>query len=195
MGADISPEENRVLSAIRKSDKSAYSALFNKYYPLLCAYAHKFVPLEDAEEIVQDVLFYLWQNRERVVINKSISSYLFRSVYNKILNKLTSPQSRNKVNGLYFDKAQEMLHDSDYYNISELRKMLMQALNELPETYRDAFMKHRFLGMSYKEIAEDEGVSVKTIDYRIQQALKDLRIKLKDYLPLVYLLLTRPFLK
>jgi RNA polymerase sigma-70 factor (ECF subfamily) len=195
MGADISPEENRVLSAIRKSDKSAYSALFNKYYPLLCAYAHKFVPLEDAEEIVQDVLFYLWQNRERVVINKSISSYLFRSVYNKILNKLTSPQSRNKVNGLYFDKAQEMLHDSDYYNISELRKMLMQALNELPETYRDAFMKHRFLGMSYKEIAEDEGVSVKTIDYRIQQALKDLRIKLKDYLPLVCLLLTRPFLK
>lgn len=195
MGADISPEENRVLSAIRKSDKSAYSALFNKYYPLLCAYAHKFVPLEDAEEIVQDVLFYLWQNRERVVINKSISSYLFRSVYNKILNKLTSPQSRNKVNDLYFDKAQEMLHDSDYYNISELRKMLMQALNELPETYRDAFMKHRFLGMSYKEIAEDEGVSVKTIDYRIQQALKDLRIKLKDYLPLVCLLLTRPFLK
>lgn len=80
MGADISPEENRVLSAIRKSDKSAYSVLFNKYYPLLCAYAHKFVPLEDAEEIVQDVLFYLWQNRERVVINKSISSYLFRSV-------------------------------------------------------------------------------------------------------------------
>ncbi|MCH3940151.1 MAG: RNA polymerase sigma-70 factor [Bacteroidales bacterium] len=195
MGADISPEENRVLSAIRKSDKSAYSVLFNKYYPLLCAYAHKFVPLEDAEEIVQDVLFYLWQNRERVVINKSISSYLFRSVYNKILNKLTSPQSRNKVNDLYFDKAQEMLHDSDYYNISELRKMLMQALNELPETYRDAFMKHRFLGMSYKEIAEDEGVSVKTIDYRIQQALKDLRIKLKDYLPLVCLLLTRPFLK
>lgn len=195
MGADISPEENRVLSAIRKSDKSAYSVLFNKYYPLLCAYAHKFVPLEDAEEIVQDVLFYLWQNRERVVINKSISSYLFRSVYNKILNKLTSPQSRNKVNDLYFDKAQEMLHDSDYYNISELRKMLMQALNELPETYRDAFMKHRFLGMSYKEIAEDEGVSVKTIDYRIQQSLKDLRIKLKDYLPLVCLLLTRPFLK
>lgn len=195
MGADISPEENRVLSAIRKSDKSAYSVLFNKYYPLLCAYAHKFVPLEDAEEIVQDVLFYLWQNRERVVINKSISSYLFRSVYNKILNKLTSPQSRNKVNDLYFDKAKEMLHDSDYYNISELRKMLMQALNELPETYRDAFMKHRFLGMSYKEIAEDEGVSVKTIDYRIQQALKDLRIKLKDYLPLVCLLLTRPFLK
>lgn len=195
MGADISPEENRILSAIRRSDKSAYSALFNKYYPLLCAYANKFVSLEDAEEIVQDVLFYLWQNRERVIINKSISSYLFRSVYNKILNKLTSPQSRNKVNTLFFDKAQEMLHESDYYNISELRRMLMQALNELPETYRDAFMKHRFLGMSYKEIAEEENVSVKTIDYRIQQALKDLRIKLKDYLPLVCLLLTRSFLR
>lgn len=192
---DLSSDDKRILLAIRRSDKSAYTTLFNKYYPILCAYAHKFVSIEDAEEIVQDVLFYLWKNRERVVINKSVSNYLFRSVYNKILNLLSSPRSKNKVGTMFFDKAQEMLQDTDYYNISELRRMLSKAVNELPETYRDAFVKHRFLGLSYKEIAAEEGVSVKTIDYRMQQALKELRIKLKDYLPIMCLFLTEPFLK
>lgn len=57
------------------------------------------------------------------------------------------------------------------------------AIEQLPETYRTAFIIHRFKGMSYKEIAEMYQVSPKTIDYRIQQALKILRKELKDYLP------------
>ena len=48
---------------------------------------------------------------------------------------------------------------------------------------------HRFRDMSYKEIAETLGVSPKAVDYRIQQALKQLRIDLKDYLPLLLPLL------
>ena len=49
-------------------------------------------------------------------------------------------------------------------------------------------------GLSYKEIAEILQVSPKTVDYRIQQALKQLRITLKDYLPLILLLLPRNIL-
>lgn len=49
---------------------------------------------------------------------------------------------------------------------------------------------HRFHDMSYKEIAVQLNISPKTVDYRIQQALKQLRIELKDYLPLIYLLFT-----
>ena len=52
--------EDFLLSALRQSDRNAYSCLFRKYYPMLCAYCHKFISLEDSEEIVQDVLFWLW---------------------------------------------------------------------------------------------------------------------------------------
>ena len=55
----------------------------------------------------------------------------------------------------------------------------------VPDTYREAFMLHRFGNKSYKEIAELLQVSPKTVDYRIQQALKQLRILLKAYSPLV----------
>ena len=47
--------------------------------------------------------------------------------------------------------------------------------------------------MSYKEIASILDISPKTVDYRIQQALKILRVELKDYLPIVLLLLAAPY--
>ena len=54
---------------------------------------------------------------------------------------------------------------------------IQEAVETLPESYKEAFVMHRFKNMSYKEIAEILGVSPKTIDYRIQQALKQLRIE------------------
>lgn len=70
----------------------------------------------------------------------------------------------------------------------ELVQRIEVAIDQLPETYRTAFIIHRFKGMSYKEIAEMYHVSPKTIDYHIQQALKILRKELKDYLPFGFIL-------
>ena len=84
---------------------------------------------------------------------------------------------------------QEMIQDMDFYQLKELTKRIEEAVAALPESYRQAFVMHRFRDMSYKEIAETLGVSPKTVDYRIQQALKQLRIDLKDYLPLLLPLL------
>ena len=80
---------------------------------------------------------------------------------------------------------QEMLQDTDLYQVEELTQRIKDAIATLPESYREAFVMHRFRDMSYKEIAEILGVSPKTVDYRIQQALKQLRVDLKDYLPLL----------
>lgn len=81
-----------------------------------------------------------------------------------------------------------MLQETDVCQLNELSKQLRKALDELPESYRKAFVMHRFKGMNYKEIADLLEVSQKTVAYRIQQALKLLRIKLKDYLPLLLLI-------
>ena len=72
--------------------------------------------------------------------------------------------------------------------LEELKKVMKQAIEALPPSYREAFVMHRFQQMSYKEIADQLHVSSKTVDYRIQQALKQLRTDLKDYLPLLILL-------
>lgn len=174
--------ESNIISALKDSDKKAFNKLYRQFYPILCAYCHKFVSLEDSEEIVQDTLLWLWENRRTLSVEKNLSSYLFKSVYNRALNKIASTDCRNKINRLYFEYMQEMLQNKDYYQTDELIDKIREAISKLPESYRQAFMLHRFEGMTYKEIAEKLGVSSKTVDYRIQQSLKLLKEDLKGNL-------------
>ena len=178
-----------LLSAVQRGDQNAFDTLFRRYYPMLCAYGHRFVELEDAEEIVEDSLLWIWENRETLVIESSLNSYLFKMVYRRALNKLAHIDATQRADTRFYEEMQEMLQDTDYYQIEELAKRIEDAVAALPESYREAFVMHRFRDMSYKEIAETLGVSPKTIDYRIQQALKQLRVDLKDYLPLLLPLL------
>ena len=178
-----------LLSAVQRGDQKAFDTLFRRYYPMLCAYGHRFVELEDAEEIVEDSLLWIWENRETLVIESSLNSYLFKMVYRRALNKLAHIDATQRADTRFYEEMQEMLQDTDYYQVEELTRRIEGAVAALPESYREAFVMHRFRDMSYKEIAETLGVSPKTIDYRIQQALKQLRTDLKDYLPLLLPLL------
>ena len=178
-----------LLSAVQRGDQKAFDTLFRRYYPMLCAYGHRFVELEDAEEIVEDSLLWIWENRETLVIESSLNSYLFKMVYRRALNKLAHIDATQRADTRFYEEMQEMLQDTDYYQIEELAKRIEDAVAALPESYREAFVMHRFRDRSFKEIADTLGVSPKTIDYRIQQALKQLRVDLKDYLPLLLPLL------
>lgn len=181
-------EERFLLPAMQQGDLKAYGVLFRRYYPMLCAYAAKFVELKDAEEIVQDVMLWLWENRETQTFETSLSQYLFRTVYHRAINQIVRHQSRLRADTLFYENMQKMLQDTDFYQLEELQKRIRNAVDALPPAYREAFVMHRFDNKSYKEIAEILQVSPKTVDYRIQQALKQLRITLKDYLPLLLLL-------
>ena len=187
-------EERFLLSAMQHGDLKAYGVLFRRYYPILCAYATKFVELKDAEEIVQDVMLWLWENRETQTFETSLSQYLFKTVYHRAINQIVRHQSQLRADTLFYENMQEMLQDTDFYQLEELQRRIREAVDALPPAYREAFVIHRFDNKSYKEIAEILQVSPKTVDYRIQQALKQLRITLKDYLPLILLLLPRNIL-
>ncbi|WP_346297973.1 sigma-70 family RNA polymerase sigma factor [Alistipes sp.] len=93
----------------------------------------------------------------------------------------------NRLSDLRVDVA-EPFGVPDIYQLEELRQNIRRAVEELPEPYREAFEMNRFENRTYKEIAEELGISAKTVDYRIQQSLKILRVKLKDYLPLILFL-------
>ena len=88
----------------------------------------------------------------------------------------------------------EMLQDTDFLQTEELKKHISQAIHALPPSYREAFVMHRFENKSYKEIAEILQVSTQTVNYRIQQSLKLLRVSLKDYLPLILFLFPKNLL-
>ncbi len=182
-------EDTSLLFAMQKGDRNAFDRLFQKYYPILCTYCYRFVRLEDAEEIVQDVMLWLWENHERPVIEYSLKQYLFKAVYNRSITRVVQNEVKQRADTAYHERMVATLEDVDIYQINEMSRHIQQAIEELPQSYREAFIMHRFRNLSYKEIAEILNISPKTVDYRIQQSLKILRTKLKDYLPLLLLLL------
>lgn len=184
-------EDQSLLSAIKNGDEKAFDVLFKKYYPMLCAYGNKFVELEDAEECVQDAMIWLWENKEVLVIQSSLSSYLFSIVHHRAINRINQNEIKSRAENYFYKEMQSLIEDANFYHIEELTIRIQEAVAALPESYKEAFMMHRFKNMSYKEIAGILEVSPKTIDYRIQQALKQLRIDLKDYLPLLLPLLMK----
>ena len=170
---------------IQAGDVKAFDVLFMRYYPLLCAYAKQFVDFDDGQEIVQDVMVWFWENSSMQVIESSPKNYLFRAVKNRCLTLINRNELKQRVVSSMYENQQSQYEDPDFYIVEELTRNIENALSRLPETYREAVEMNRFQSMTYNEIAEKLNVSSKTVDYRIQQALKLLRVELKDYLPLL----------
>ena len=110
-------------------------------------------------------------------------------IYHRALNRIAQKEVKYSADTLFYEKNQAMIYDVDFYQIEELTKRIHTAIAALPESYREAFIMHRFKDMSYKEIAELLNISTKTVDYRIQQALKLLRKELKEFLSLALIFL------
>ena len=167
--------------SFRKEDADVFDLLFTKYYPILCAYARSFVSPEDAEEVVQDVMLWIWENRIFQKSETSLPQYLFRAVKNKCLTMINRDSLKNQIKNKLASEMLDLFDDSDFYVFEELAQKVEETIDLLPESYRVAFELHRFHDKTYQEIAIELNVSAKTVDYRIQQALKILRIQLKDF--------------
>lgn len=180
-------DNDKVIVGLKNGDKSIFEDLYRQYYIPLCYYCVKYVEsLEDAEEIVQDVFFRLWEKHKELEITSSVNAYLHRSVQNSALNFLNKRKivdryfvsQENNMN-FSFDDGQKMMEDE------ELRLVLKKAILELPEKRREIFELSRFEGMKNSNIADQLSISVKTVETQMTKALKYLRIVLKDYTPLL----------
>ena len=74
---------------------------------------------------------------------------------------------------------------------SELEERIERAVSKLPEQCQVVFRMSRFEAMKYQEIADQLGLSVKTIENQIGKALRIMRQELADYLPLIIVLVTQ----
>ncbi len=181
-------EDKALWHSISKGDKKAFNDFFMKYYTLLYGYSRCYVSAEDAEEVLQEMMVWLWENRKTFVLNttSSLRHYLFTSVKHRCLNVLRRQEKERDEVSTWFGQEQDAFYEFvDLSAISELKTLIQEAIAELPPSYCEVFVMHRFQNKTRPEIAEMLNVSVKTVDYRIQHSLKILRVKLKDYLPIL----------
>ena len=169
----------------------AFDKIFKRFYAVLCVYAESFVRnLQTAEDLVHDVFVHVWERRENLTLDDTMSAYLYKSVHNACVEYLR----HQKVKDRYTIQIKAILTEaelipfewvavkSDPAEVNEIKRLYRHALNQLPAQTREIYISHREKGMKYSEIAEMTGLSLKSVEYHISKALGVLRIALKDYL-------------
>ncbi|MGQ8335343.1 RNA polymerase sigma-70 factor [Sunxiuqinia sp. A32] len=182
--------EKDLIVRLKSGDQTAFELLFHFYYPGLVIYASQFtLDTEDAEEIVQSFFVRFWEKHTQLIPRESLKNYFFSSIKNGSLDFL----KHRKIEQKYIDEMKELsknhfAYDIDLYVHSELQEKLKQGIDLLPEKCRDIFMMSRIRGLKNEEIAEELNISKRTVETQISKALKILRVELKDYVGLLFLL-------
>jgi len=189
-------ENESIGTLLAQKDEAAFEQMFKTHFKRLHAYA--FTILRDeiqAEEMVQQVFFKLWERNvrkdsfgETLSMTGSATAYLYRAVHNESLNyiKHQKVRSNHQLNVAYSMKN-EVEHPAKKIMAGELEKKIHSALNELPEQCRTIFQMSRFDELKYREIADKLGISVKTVESQMSKALRLLRVKLVDFLVFILL--------
>lgn len=152
-----------------------------------------------AEDLVNDSFVTFWERRETLAEETVCEAYFYTIVKNKCLNYLRDMQTRSKIHDDLHDTSRRLMqydlaslesYDPNLIFSSEIQSILEEQLRSLPELTRCIFHDNRFEHKTYEEIAQKYGISVWKVAREIQTTLQTLRLALKDYLPVVLLLLS-----
>jgi len=179
MGKNTNKE---LIELFNNSPQKAVEVLFERYHADLCKVVFRILKDESlAEDIVQDVFYELWKKRDRLGVNTSFRAYLKRASINKSLNYIRD--NKIKFDGdeqyAYIESKENLIKNIEGKN---LREIVDREIDKLPPKCRAAFILSRFEDMSYKEIAAEMSISVKTVEKHISKALKILNKTLRPYL-------------
>ncbi len=171
-------QEAEIMYLLRNGNKLGLEMLFKKFYRPLVVYASKFVnEVQEAEDLVQEVLISLWEEDKFLLIKTHLGSYLYSSVKNRCLNNLRAASKvlRCDIDD-YTNTLFEAFPDDEIFalKITAIKK----AVGNLPKRTRDILMAVYFHKLSYNEVAEEFGISKNTVKTTLTRAMKTLRAHL-----------------
>ena len=141
-----------------------------------------------AEDLVSDSFMSFWENRGRIPADANLQAYILIIVRNKCLDWLRAQSLHAKIEQEVYELRRRVL-------AADIRSLTMCFQHLIQNLTRDVFIARRFEEMSYKEIAEKYGITVRRVEFELEKAVKQLRVALKDYLPVLLMLLSDNILR
>lgn len=162
-------------------DETALTALYNKYYKAMALSAFRIVGNEQvAEDVAQEVITKLWQQRVELRDEAKVRAWLYTSVRNLSIDRLRRTHlSTVSMGDVHMEHHEYKLGENseESFFTEEVFRQLFEAINELPPQQRQIFL-HNMEGKRIKDIAEIMGISVNTVKTQRQRGIKTLREKL-----------------
>ncbi|MBC8616479.1 RNA polymerase sigma-70 factor [Parabacteroides faecis] len=188
-----------LIQQLKDGNEKVFEQIVKSYWPRLYAFANIYViNKEAAKEIVQDTFLVLWSQRKYLEDNTCLITYLMVIGRNKCLNYLKSLQLHTiPIDDLneytVYQRSNVYVLEDDSLEIlitKELAQAITTSLEKLPTQTKEIFMLSRYNGLKNKEIADQLGISTKSVEYHITNTLKQLKNDLmKDYFTIaIYIL-------
>jgi RNA polymerase sigma-70 factor (ECF subfamily) len=163
---------------LKDGNELYFRQVFDKYHQKLYFFIlYKTKSEYIAEEVVQMAFTKLWQSRQTLREEYTISTQLFRIATTILIDFLRKYNNKDAVTARLDVLEMEKGTDSTNEKVSgaELQKRILKAVNDLPPVRRQVFEMSREQGMTYREIAETLSVSSKTVETHIYKALKQIK--------------------
>ena len=166
------------IKELKDGDESYFRLVFDQYHQKLYFFIlYKTRSEYIAEEVVQMAFTKLWQCRQTLQEEYTISTQLFRIATTTLIDFLRKYNNKDAVTGRLdvLDIERGVDSTTEKMRGAELQKRIWEAVNDLPPVRKQVFEMSREQGMSYREIAETLSVSSKTVETHIYKALKQIK--------------------
>lgn len=172
---------------IKNGDLVAFEEFYKLYSIKLLKYSLLYLNSRvEAEEVVQDVFVKIWNNREGINLDLSIDGYIYRITKNELLNKIKKKVLKTEVITEFTESLTYSNNTEDAVFLKEMKELLSEAIEGLPEKRRRIFRLSRDKGYTNQEIANELNISIHTVESQIKKSIKYLRSYIQ-YLPIVML--------
>ncbi|OUN77129.1 RNA polymerase subunit sigma-70 [Alistipes sp. An54] len=180
-----------------KLTQESFEQSFHRYEKKLCRIAYSYLRDQDAaRDAVNEIFTAAWRHREYIEI-KTFEAYLYQSVKNECLKYRRNKELKKAVYDKilmkercvmdYYTRTIECCNPNELF-CEEIMEICRKQIARMPELRRQILTANKFEGMSYKEIADRNGITTTRVDNELRKALNTLRLSLKDYLTILVFL-------
>ena len=166
-----------MIVSLKRGSISAFESLFENYSQKLYRFSYSYLKSEsEAEDLVQEVFLKLWENRSGLKIGTSFQSYLFKIAFNSILRSFHKKVKQDKFRTDLFELlATENTSLEDQIDFEALLSKLDLLIEQMPARRKEIFLKRKKEGKAVQTIALEMGISEKTVENQITEAMNFLR--------------------
>ncbi len=177
-----------LIKLLRVSDEGAFKEIYRRHWkPLFMAAQHKLKEIDTIEELLQETFLKLWQNRATQAID-NLGGYLYTSLKYQLIDHYKKQLQEQKYAHFMLSKGpQEGFSPEKELDINEIVGIFEKTIQQLPEKTALIFRLSRVEFKATRQIAEQLNLPERTVEYHITQALRLLRMHLKDFLPTLFL--------
>lgn len=163
-----------LIRKMKLGDLKAFDAFFEMYHSGVYNFCiHLGLNHEDAQETAQDVFIKVYNNREKLDASKNVQSYLLTITKNAVYDAFRIRMNRKAAEDYQIHLLHAKNDTEELLAYSELEELIRNKLKQFPHKRRLIFELSRFEGLTNREIANEMGVSIKTVEAHISAALQE----------------------